>query len=108
MNPTVVAVLTGVFLLLGLALARAARGERTTRWIVLLILVLPLMLLLLPWAVSARGRLEQTELALVLALGLGLIGWAVVRLRRRNRSPRNRAESPLPASGRQDGSEPQT
>lgn len=108
MNFAVVAVLTGVFLLFGLALARAARGERTTRWIVLLILVLPLMLLLVPWAVSTRGRLEQAELALALALGLGLIGWTVARLRRRNRPPRNRAESPVLAAGRQDGSEPQT
>ena len=88
LNLALVVVLVGVFILIGLAIVRAARGEPTTRWIVLLFLVLPLAVLLIPWAASTQRRFEQVALALVIALGLGLAGWTIARLRRDGRRPR--------------------
>jgi FtsH-binding integral membrane protein len=97
-NPTLVAILVGAFLVFGLALARAIRAEPTTRLIVLVTLALS-ALLILPWAASTPGRFNQLALAFVIALVVGLVGWSIARLRRRDGPPAS-----LP--GRQDGNEP--
>lgn len=100
MNPTLVAILTGAFLVFGLALAKAIRAEPTTRLIILVTLALS-ALLVLPWAASTPARLSQLALAFAIALVLGLAGWSIARVRQRDNPPAS-----LP--GRQDGHEPES